>query len=238
MYLTENGWVYNSKTYSRVYQCLNRNRILSSEEKETTSKTELRFNCHVKASMLIYSCFILWICFSYTVTLEYTISEDKCVQKRVSDLCWDELHSTIVLVLLYINPKKQKNTCGLVCVALQFLISVTSPASKQCCIEWPYTCHQFEQESFLEICSTLMSWLLVQRAAHTWIKTLDKCLMLPFATVRLWIVSLIRRLCLFNLKPEKQLDYLYICKYLVLFPWRQKLLNWMFLLTLVIFYIQ
>lgn len=116
------------KTYSRVYQCLNRNRILSSEEKETTSKTELRFNCHVKASVLIYSCFIMWICFSYVVTREYTISDDKCAQRRDSDLCWDELRGTVVLVLLYTNPKRRqkKNTRGLVCVAFRFLICYVS----------------------------------------------------------------------------------------------------------------
>lgn len=57
----------------------------------------------------------------------------------------------------------------------------------------------------------------VRRAAHTWIKTLRKCLMLPFATTRLWCVSSIRRLCLFDLKTEEELDYLCICKYLVLF---------------------
>lgn len=81
MYLTENSWVYNSKAYSRFYQCLNRNRILSSEETETTFKTELRFNCHVKASVFICSCFILWIRSSSVVTWEYTISQDKCVPK-------------------------------------------------------------------------------------------------------------------------------------------------------------
>lgn len=93
MYLAE---CVTHKTYSRVYQCLNRNRILPSEEKETTSKTELRFNCHVEALVLIYSCFILWICFFFSLK-SYTISEDKCVQNKwLSDLC--EM-SYIVLLL-------------------------------------------------------------------------------------------------------------------------------------------
>lgn len=41
--------------------------------------------------------------------------------------------------------------------------------------------------------------------------------MLPFATMRLWIASLTRQLCLFNLKTEEELGYLYICKYLAVF---------------------
>lgn len=112
------------------------------------------------------------------------------------------------------KKKKKKSTCGLVCVTLQFLISVTSPASNQCCIEWPYTCHQFEQGSPLSRSLWLLtSRLLVRGAAHAWVKAPDKCSMLPFANTRHSIVSFIRRLCWINLKTEGDLEYMYICKY-------------------------
>lgn len=72
-------------------------------------------------------------CSFYPVTLEYTISKDKCVpKKRDSELCYDELRSIVVLVLLYINQKKKKlnknkNTwIGMCSIAVSYQCTVSS----------------------------------------------------------------------------------------------------------------
>lgn len=45
-------------------------------ERETTSKTELRFNCHVEASLFIYSClcfFCVLLCGSTAVDEDWRV---------------------------------------------------------------------------------------------------------------------------------------------------------------------
>lgn len=92
-------------------------------------------------------CFLvfLWIRFFLTRSLEsYTIDHDKRVWKVVFWPVFRWVTSPICLLhqSKTKTKKQQKKGCSSAVSSLR-----TSPASDKCCIEWPYTCHQFEQES-------------------------------------------------------------------------------------------
>lgn len=80
-------------------------------ERETTSKTELRFNCHVEASLFIYSCLCFFAFSSAEARQSMKIGVSESGSLTCVDLCEFSICSNAVSSL---RP---------------------SPASDKCCVE-------------------------------------------------------------------------------------------------------
>lgn len=125
----------------------------------------------------------------FSLSCHYAISEDKRVPKQRVKQRW--------YCCVAVHKSKKKKTWIGMCSSIYYQCYASSIEPT---LYWVTLYHNCQQD--------LMSWCWDRQATQN---TTLVFLLLPFATMRLWTVSLIRWLCLLHFKTEG--GYLYICKW-------------------------